>query len=210
MQISQAGLSTGRRGERRDEPGLPRHDLQDHLRQIDAGQQRVDVAAQLDQARRLVERLEALDVQLPLGVEADRGVCLQARADGAVRAIEGPRVLGEQIIRGRGQRQGGQNSGLGACPRLAGEQLRARVAPPCRGVGVDLAPLEMAMKLRQHAEHVRVAVDRAVRGGRSAEHEALPRAMDKRPVDVSARQLAGAQQLSHALHLAQDRSGVGV
>jgi hypothetical protein len=38
---------------------------------------------------------EALDVQLPLDVQADRGVGLQARADGAVRVIERLRVPGK-------------------------------------------------------------------------------------------------------------------
>jgi len=121
VQISQAGLTARRRDERRDKPGLPRHHLEDHLREIDPRQQRVHVAAQLGQARGVVDRFEALDVQLPVTIEADGRVRLQAPADGAVRRVEGPGVLGQQIIRGRRQRQGLQHRVFRVRPRLASE-----------------------------------------------------------------------------------------
>ena len=77
------------------------------------------------------------------------------------RLVQVAGLLGQQRVRGLTQLQVGQRRGLRAVPFPAREQLRTGVAPASRGLGIDLAALEVPVESRQDAEHPRATVDPA-------------------------------------------------
>ena len=183
VQVFQPGPAAGDCGKRRGQRGLPRHHLQDHLGQVDAGQHRGGPVAQVDQRRRFLDGLHPGQVDLPLVIDADLGVDGQPPADLVVGRVQGAGVLGQQRVRVLRQSERGQYVRADRLPRWAFQKPGLGVAPLGGGVGVDVSAFQMTIKLLQHAEGVGVAVHRAALVGGVAEHQALPRAGHHRGVD---------------------------
>src|ERR1039458_7022621 len=100
------------------------------------------------------------------------------------RQVQEQGMLGQQILRIFGQAEVGQRQVLGNLPGITLQQLSARIAPAGRGLGVDVAALEVAVELGEHAHHVGVLVDgAAARTG--PEHQTLPRAGHQPGIDRS-------------------------
>jgi len=79
--VVQPGPAAGDGGKRRREFGRPGHDLEDHLGQVDAREHGRRPAAQVNERRGLLDGLDARQVDLPVGVDADLGVDGQPPAD---------------------------------------------------------------------------------------------------------------------------------
>jgi len=211
VQILKPGAAAGDRCERPDEPRQPGHHLDDHLRQPNPREHHPDQLAQLGQARRIGNRLQRREVKPAVVVDCDLGARGDSAGDLPVGRVERPRVAIDQLRWILGQSERSQHRPLRVRPRLAREQLRARVAPPRRLGRVDVAALEVPVKLGQHAEHVRVAVDRSVRRGLLPVHQPPPRAAHQAPVDVLGRQRAApVKQPRHPPHLPEHRLTVRV
>jgi hypothetical protein len=94
LQVPQTATAAGHGSERLDEPGLPGHHLEDHLGHAHTWEHRSDELTQLDQAFRLLDRLQRGHVQLALLVDRDRRA-LEPASDLAVGAVQHPGVPGE-------------------------------------------------------------------------------------------------------------------
>ena len=199
-QVVQPGPAARHRGERARELRRPGHDLQEHLRQVDARQHRRGPGAQVHQRRRLLDGLEAGEVDLPVVVDGDLGVDGQAAADLAVGGIQRPGVLREQGGGVTGQAECRQDVVAGRVPRRAFQEAALRVAPPGGGLGPDVAALEAAPELLEHAAGVGVPAHRAVLVRGVAEHQVPPRAADHARVD----QPAGDERGRQAAAVGQD------
>jgi len=88
IEIVQAAAAAGNGRERLDEPGQPRHHLEDHLRQPAAREHPTHDLAQIGQARRVGDRLKRRDVQLALIVDRDLGALIDPRGDLPVGGVE--------------------------------------------------------------------------------------------------------------------------
>ena len=109
--------------------------------------------------RRLGDRVSAGSVSLPWSSTVRRCPGRDLRGHVAQRRVQGARPAQPAARPGPRAAAGRSAPAPWRSPLLARQQLRARVAPAGRGPGVDLAALEVPVKGRQHAEHVRVAVN---------------------------------------------------
>jgi hypothetical protein len=111
-------------------------------------------------------------VDLPVVADGDLGVDGQPPGDLPVGGIQRAGVLGQQRVRVARQAEGGQDvaADRGPCPAV--QEVGLRAAPSGRGLGPDLAALEVAPELLQDAEGVGVPTDRAVLVLRVAEYPA--------------------------------------
>jgi hypothetical protein len=173
VHIGESAAAAGHPGERRHERGVPRHDLQDQVGKIDAGQHALQAAAQINEARRVGDRVDLVGVQPPVRVDVDLRAGDEPVGERSPGPVELLSVLSEQLARVLGQPERVERRRPSGVPCRPGEQLRARVAPARRRAGVDVAPQQMAVKLLQDAEHVGRPVDRAVRAT-GLEHQAPP------------------------------------
>jgi hypothetical protein len=191
VQITQAAAATGHPGERRDEPGVPRHDLQDQVREIDPEEHGLQAPAQIDEARRVRDSVDLVGVQSPLSVDMHLRAGDEAVGQRSPGAVELPGMLGEQLAGILGKPERVQRRTPGGVPRRPREQLRARIAPARRRAGVDVTAQQMTVKLLEHAEHVRRLIDGAV-GATLAVHQAPPPSGRDRVVgDAASVEIAG-------------------
>jgi len=118
MEVVQAAAAAGDGGERLNEPGQPRHHLEDHLRAPDAREHRLRPCPQLGQASGFRHRVKRRDVQLALIVDRDLSARVNPRGD-LISPVESSGVTGEQLGRVLGQPERPQDRPLGVLPCLA-------------------------------------------------------------------------------------------
>lgn len=92
-------------------------------------------------------------------------------------------------VRRAGQPQPGQHLIADPGPALAVEQLRARVSPPHRGIGEEVAAAKRPVQLLQDAQHVGVPVGPVCLKFRVAVDSPLPRGGYQRGADLIAAQV---------------------
>jgi hypothetical protein len=201
-QILQPGPSAGDGGERR-ELRRPGHDFQDHLGQLDAGQHGGGAGTQVHQRRGLLDGLHPGQVDLPGVIDADLGIDGQPPADLPVGGVQRLRVPGQQRVRVGGQGEGGQHVAADSRPHVALQEPGLRVAPPGRGLGVDVAALEAPPELLQHAEGVGVPANRAALVSGVAEDEPPPRPGHHAVIDEPSGDERGGQAAAVGQHVGQ-------
>jgi hypothetical protein len=122
LQVAHAGLAAGDRVERLDHLRVPRHDFQDQFADVDRREHLRDPAAQVDQARWFVQRVQGRDVQPVRVVDGDRGVRVEPGGDVAVHRVQLGLVPRQQHRGVLGQPQRGQHGRFRRRPLLACEQ----------------------------------------------------------------------------------------
>ena len=73
VQVGESAAAARHPSERRHESGVPGHDL-DQVREIDPREHALQAAAQIDEARRVRDRVDLVGMQPPLGAEDHRRV----------------------------------------------------------------------------------------------------------------------------------------
>jgi len=116
------------------------------------------MAIQIDEARRVGDRVDLVGVQPPVRVDMDLRSGDEAVGERSPDTVEFLGMLGEQLAWVFGQSERVERRIPGRVPCRLGEQLRARVAPARRRAGVDVAPQQMAMKLLLGRRHEARAV----------------------------------------------------
>lgn len=131
---TQAAAAAGHADERRDESGVPGHDLQDEVREIGPREHALQPAAQIDEAGRVGDRVDLVRVQPPVGVDMDLRAGDEAVGQRSPGTVEFLGMLGEQLAWVFGQPERVERRPASGIPCRLGEQLRARVAQRADGL----------------------------------------------------------------------------
>ena len=140
LQVAHAGLAAGDRVERLDHLRVPRHDFQDQFADVDRREHLRDPAAQVDQARWFVQRVQGRDVQPVRVVDGDRGVRVERAATSRYIVSSSVSCRASSTVGSSGNRSAVSTAGFAAAHFLpVSRQARGRATgstPGRRSPGV--------------------------------------------------------------------------
>ena len=127
------------------------------------GQHGLTASAEVGEARRVRDAVEAPGVDAALGVDGHPVGVTHSGGDLLPGVVQRPSMAIQQLGRVGRELEGVEDRPSGRLPRRAGQQAGSRVGPAGRSGSEDVAAGEALMELLEDAEHVRGTMERAVR-----------------------------------------------